>query len=102
MKKILLILMLVFMSACSQPNTTQTDSPLMWINYDGDKYTFNDGYTKDEMNMENITSTNTFTGIGDGVMFDKEIFIDQKTGDLFVIDDTGSNRVWVQFTILEK
>ena len=102
MKKYMLVLVLLLISACSQLDRTQTDSPKMQINYQGDKYIFNEVYAREEINMEDITSTNTFTAKGDVVMFGKEIFLDQKSGDLFIIADSGPKEEWVRFTKIEN
>lgn len=96
----------MLISACSQQNTTQNDMPdvtvepglpVMWINYQGDKYTLDEVYSDGEIGLEDLISTSTFTGKGDGTQFGEEIFVERESGDLFIFDDSGPNEEWVRF-----
>ncbi|MBO8173070.1 MAG: hypothetical protein H0Z33_14415 [Bacillaceae bacterium] len=102
MRKLMLSLILLFMSACQQPDTAETERPetslpKQWIYYEGDKYVFYDVLSGEDVDRENITSTHTWTGKGDGVAFGREIFKHEKSGDLLILDDSGPETGWAVF-----
>lgn len=107
----LLIIVSIFISACGIEKSVQETTkegitspglPLMWINYKGDKYILQNVYSKEELDLAAITSTSTFTGEGDGTEHGEEIFIEQPSGDLFIIDNSGPNEEWARFIKNEK
>ena len=106
MKKLLFLLFFISVSACSPQETNENEIepglPLMWITHQGDKYVFSEVYSDGEIGMEDVVSTNTFTGEGDGTEYGEEVFIEQESGDLFIIDDSGPNEEWARFVKEKK
>lgn len=108
MKKLffLLFFIIIIVSACSPQETNEVEIapglPLSWITHQGDKYVFSEVYSDGEVGMEDVVSTNTFTGEGDGAESGKEVFIEQESGDLFIIDDSGPNEEWARFVKEKK
>ena len=106
MKKLLFLLFFISVSACSPQETNENEItpglPLMWITHQGDKYVFSEVYSDGEIGMEDVVSTNTFTGEGDGTASGEEVFVEQESGDLFIIDDSGPNEEWVRFVKEKK
>ena len=106
MKKLLFLLFLINLSACSPQESNEIEIapglPLSWITHQGDKYVFSEVYSDGEIGMEDVVSTNTFTGEGDGTASGEEVFIEQESGDLFIIDNSGPSEEWVRFVKEKK
>ncbi|MBY6272711.1 MAG: hypothetical protein CW346_10930 [Bacillaceae bacterium] len=111
---VLLILGLMAVAGCDQGTAAESLGyqaaeekadcalPVSWIQYKGEKYTFVKVHSKEEIDFANIRSTRTYTGEGDGTLPGSEIFVDKKTGNLLIVDDTGPEEEWVEFTKSEK
>lgn len=106
MKKLLFLLFFISVSAFSPQETNEIEIapglPVSWITHQGDKYVFSEVYSDGEIGFENVISTNTYTGEGDGTEFGEEVFIEHESGDLFIIDDSGPNEEWVRFVKEKK
>lgn len=111
---VLLILGLMAVAGCDQGTAAESLGdqaaeekadcalPVSWIQYKGEKYTFVKVHSKEEIDFANIRSTRTYTGEGDGTLPGREIFVDKKTGNLLIVDDTGPEEEWSEFTKSEK
>ncbi|WP_019414170.1 DUF3221 domain-containing protein [Paenisporosarcina sp. TG20] len=86
----------------TQEGTILPGLPVAWIIHRGEKYTLENVYSKEELDLDTITSTNTVTGEGDGTMNGEEIFIEEPSGDLFIIDDSGPNEEWARYIKIDQ
>ncbi|AQQ52198.1 hypothetical protein [Planococcus lenghuensis] len=107
-------LVLIGLTACGEEEAQETEVaaaedtheaetggglPVTWIVHEGDKYTFIEIVPKEDIDMEQVVSTGTFTNMGDGMKFGEEILQYEKDGSLFVIDNTGPTEQWAKFTL---
>lgn len=90
------------MQETTQEGTISPGLPLSWIVHQGEKYIIENVYSKEELDLDTITPTNTVTGEGDGTEFGEEIYIEKPSGDLFIIDDSGPNEEWARYIKVDK
>lgn len=76
--------------------------PLMSLSYEGSNYKFNKIIPKEEIDMNQIVYTGTYTKSGDHVEHGKEILFYKKNKSVFIIDNNGPTEEWVNFTKFDK
>lgn len=77
--------------------TESPATPLQWINYNGEKYEFRKVVPEEEIDKEQLKKTDAVTGTGDGFLKGQAIYIDQRDGSVFVVDDSGPTKEWANF-----
>jgi uncharacterized lipoprotein NlpE involved in copper resistance len=98
----LLILTILVISGCNsdkeQSEKVSEGLPVMWVIYQGEKYTFESSYSSEQVDIGKIISTNTFTDKDDGFEIGKEIYQHKQTGEIYVLDNSGSSKEWIKLT----
>ncbi|MCG7406357.1 hypothetical protein MH117_02935 [Paenibacillus sp. ACRRX] len=107
---IIIVLISIFSSGCSDAlsNVKAPRDPMLsegltagWIMFEGKKYPLFEIYKSDTYDEKDFESTNSVTGSDDKAHQGLTIFINKKTGSLFIKDNVGDLN-WMEYKVEEN